>query len=149
MDIQNVAKEQFRIRYFLLLTLKLGFNLFRAPELGIWGLEMNAGVVGEARRATGFINPTSNFSEMGNARFWQRVPGGKKGGYLTSAEVVNVCARAAAMQIARRVEYERVGLVGEGPGSGELQMRAESRRKSYEGLARSIPDLEEISPPAK
>ena len=111
--------------------------MFRAPELGIWGLAENREVLEEAARLAGFINPTSNLSESANALFWMRL-GGKKGGYLTSPEVVLTCARGAAVQIARRVEYERTGLVGAGPGPAALAMRAENRRKSYEGRAEVI-----------
>lgn len=106
-------------------------RLYRAPELGIWGLPDNAAVIEAEEKLAGFINPTSNLSESGNALFWMRL-GGKKGGYLTSPEVVLACARWAAIQIAKRLEYLRVGYVGEGPGAEALAMRAESRRRSYE-----------------
>lgn len=115
----------------------------RAEEMGISGLQENVDVLQEEMVALGgFINPTSNFAEMDNADFWRRV-GGKRGGYLTRGQVVQTLANRAVMQIARRVEFERTGLVGTGPGVKEMQMRAESRKRSLDQWQRGL-DTEEL-----
>lgn len=109
--------------------------------MGIWGLEDNAGVLEEERGVGGYINPTSNFAEMENADFWRRV-GGKRGGYLTRGQVVQVLVNRAVMQIARRVEFERSGLIGEGPGVAELQLRGEMRKRSFDNVGRGVHEEE-------
>lgn len=106
--------------------------------MGIWGLQENVEVLEEEMGAFGgFINPTSNYAEMDNADFWRRV-GGKRGGYLKRGQVVEALANRAVMQIARRVEFERTGLVGTGPGVREMQTRAESRKRSLEQIQRGL-----------
>lgn len=99
--------------------------------MGFWGMRANVDVVEEERRLAGFIHPTTNLAESENARFWNQV-GGKKGGYLTPIEVVKVQARHAVMQIAKRAEFERRGWTGRGPGRGELEMRAETRKRTFD-----------------
>ncbi|GAQ92850.1 hypothetical protein KFL_011670010 [Klebsormidium nitens] len=103
----------------------------RAHELGHWGLPEDPDFVDEELMVAGFINPTSNLAEVANAGFWVR-QGGKKGGYPTPADVVQNQTRAALVQIAQRVEFERAGITGSGPAAGELRERAEERKRRLE-----------------